>query len=526
MQTRDRAWLWLAAGATVAIRIWFLVVQKIDSDEPQHLHIAWAWTKGLVQYRDVFDNHLPLLHLLFAPVMALMPESSGIFLLMHLAILPFAVGCAALLFLFARPHFGTRTAAIAALLFSVMPPWLSTSVEFRNDTLWIFFWLLGLALLTRGKIQWAGVAFALSLLASIKAVPLFMAHILALATQGHAAVIPSVSRGTWWAGRHHAHASGLVPPAAQVPRLTLGMTAVMAAGAAVPLVLVLSWMYAAGALDEMLYGTLFFNAAAPVDPTRRISGVIGFAIVAAVISIQRRSEGHVRTHLLYFALWYVALLLGFWPILTPRDFLPLVPLAALAIAAKMPRRYLAVAAMIVAAALASYIDERLWRPREHVREDFVDAAVRLTSEDDYIFDLKGDAVFRRRAASYVYEDVGRALTANGKIPDRGPEEIAAMQCCAAIRDSAHLPPRTRAFLNQHFVGDGLLRFCGTEVRGSSFEIAVPQTYAVIARDPSRVRIDGLPYRGPRPLAAGRHTLSSGGNERVRVIWSRAAKEWM
>ena len=500
VQTRDRAWLWLAAGATIAIRLWFLVVQKIDSDEPQHLHIAWAWTNGLVQYRDVFDNHLPLLHMLFAPVMALMPESSSIFLLMRLAILPFAIGCAVLLFIFARPHFGTRTAAIAALLFSVMPPWLSISVEFRNDTLWIFFWLLGLVLLTRGKLHWAGVAFALSLLASIKAVPLLLAHALALATHGH------------------------------LNRETLKTGLRLAAGAAVPLVLTLSWMYAAGAFDEMVYGTLLFNAAAPVHPARRISGALGFAIVAGVIGISRRSEilppQRVDTHLLYFAIWYAALLLGFWPILTPRDFLPLVPLAAIAIAVKLPQRRMAVAAVLLAAAVYSYIDARLWRKEDRTREQFVDAAVRLTSEDDYVFDLKGDAVFRRRAASYVYEDVGRALTANGKIPDRGPEEISAAQCCAAIRDSTHLPPRTRAFLNQHFVGDGLLRFCGTEVRGSSFEIAVPQTYAVIARDPSRVEIDGLPYRGPRPLAAGRHTLSNGGNDRVRVIWSRAAKEWM
>ncbi|MFL6248134.1 MAG: ArnT family glycosyltransferase [Thermoanaerobaculia bacterium] len=523
VQSRNRSWLWLAAGATVAIRAAFIFAQKIDSDEPQHLHIAWAWTRGLVQYRDVFDNHLPLLHILFAPVIALMPESSTTFLLMRLAIAPIAIACSLMLYFFARPHFGERTAIVAALLFSVMPPWLATSVEFRNDTLWIFFWLAGLALLSRAKIHWAGVAFALSLLASIKAVPLLLAHGLALATQGQI-VIPSVSRGTWRKGRHDAPVDS--HPTAQVPRLTLGMTIQFAAAAAVPVFLTISWMYAAGAFDEMLYSTLFFNAAAPVAPARRISGVVGFAIVAAVMSTHRRTQMNAQTHLGYFAIWYVALLLAFWPILTPRDFLPLVPIAALMIAAKVPPRNAVVAALIVAAALASYIDERLWRPREHVREDFVDEVVRLTGPDDFVFDLKGDAVFRQRAATYVYEDVGRALTAKGKIPDRGPEDIVASQCCAAIRDSTHLPPRTRAFLNAHFVGDGLLRVCGTEVRGTSFEIAVPQTYAVVARDPARVAIDGIPYRGPRALAAGRHTLSSGGNEQVRVIWWRAAKEWL
>jgi hypothetical protein len=497
VQLRHRAWLWLAAIAAIAIRVSFAVVQKIDSDEPQHLHIAWAWTRGLVQYRDVFDNHLPLLHLMFAPVMAVMPESSSVFLLMRFAIMPIAIACSVLLYLFVRPHFGTRVAAIAALLFSVMPPWLATSVEFRNDTLWIFFWLAGLALLARVNRQttfWAGVAFSLSLLASIKAVPLLLAHALALATQG------------------------------QLNRESIRVGVRMGAAAAVPLFLTLSWMYAAGAFDEMVYSTLLFNAAAPVHPARRISGALGFAIVAGVIGINRRTENSISTHLRYFAIWYTALLLGFWPILTPRDFLPLIPLAAIAIAVYLPKRGVVVAATLIAAAIYSAVDERLWRPYDRIRERIVDEAVRLTSEDDYVFDLKGDAVFRRRAATYVYEDVGRALTEKGAIPDRGPEDIIARECCAAIRDSTHLPPRTRAFLKQHFIGDGLLRVCGTDVRGPSFEIAVPQTYAVIARDPLRVSIDGVPYRGPRALAAGRHTLSSGGNDQVRVIWWRAAKE--
>jgi hypothetical protein len=44
-----------------------------------------------------------------------------------------------------------------------------------------------------------------------------------------------------------------------------------------------------------------------------------------------------------------------------------------------------------------------------------------------------------------------------------------------------------------------------------------------------VVIDGIPYRGPRDLRAGLHSVTSGGNSRVRVIWWRAAypaKEWL
>jgi hypothetical protein len=493
------------AAATIAVRAWFILAHRIDSDEPQHLHVAWAWTQGLVQYRDVFDNHLPLLHVLFAPVLALVPESSAVFVLMRLAVAPIAIGCAWLVFTLARPSIGLHRAAAAALLFSGMPPWLSKSVEFRNDTLWIFCWLAALVLIARRRgpsFFLAGIASGLCLLASIKTVPLLLAHALALLTLR------------------------------SVPRLRDLLR--FAAGATMPVLFVILWMHAAGALDTMVYDTLLFNAAAPVSSARRIGGAITFVFVAAAIVLAGRQTASrsLSSHLNYFAIWYVSLLLAFWPILTSRDFLPLVPVAALIIATALPRTNwrTALAAAMLAATFGAIVEARIWRKSDRSREAFVDAAVRLTAPGDYVFDLKGDAVFRRRPVPLIYEDVGRALTANGTIADRGPEQIAADGCCAAVRDSSHLPPRTRAFLNRYFLDDGApLRVCGTDVRGGTFEVAVPQTYAVLAADPARVVIDGIPYRGPRDLRAGLHSVTSGGNSRVRVIWWRAAypaKEWL
>src|SRR5207253_3754922 len=56
---------------------------RFDSDEPQHLHVAWGWTQGLVQYRDVFDNHAPLFHLASAPLLRLLGERDDILLWMR-----------------------------------------------------------------------------------------------------------------------------------------------------------------------------------------------------------------------------------------------------------------------------------------------------------------------------------------------------------------------------------------------------------------------------------------------------------
>lgn len=483
----------------LVVRSWFTIVHRIDSDEPQHLHVAWGWAQGLVQYRDLFDNHLPLLHVLFAPLLAIVPEGSEVFAIARWAIAPFAIACSWLLYAFARPLFGERVAIAAALLFSVMPPWLPKSVEFRNDTLWILCWLGALALLARRSRRaflYAGIALGLSLLASIKAIPLVLAHLLVMATQRR--------------------------PIAFRAALHVAM------GMAIPLVAVGVCMLALGALDDLLFGTILFNASAPVAAARRIGGALTFAVSVPLVAVTwtragRRFDGPAA-RLGLFALWYAALLLCFWPIVTDRDFLPLVAPAAVAIAMRISERPGALVAALLVTTLSSFVYARMWRPHDDTRQQFVDAATRITAPGDFVFDLKGDSVFRRRPVYYIYEDVGRALTASGAIPDSGPEHIAARGCCAAVADSTHIPPRTREFLNEHFIGSGPLRVCGTVAEGDSFRIAVPQTYAVIAERPELVTIDGKPYRGPIHLDSGRHALARGGNARVTIVWARAAKE--
>jgi hypothetical protein len=494
VQTEPRRSLWIFIAA---VRLLFVFVYRIDSDEPQHLHVVWAWSQGLAPYREVFDNHLPLLHLLFAPVMRFVPQGSAVFLIMRLAIAPIAFAAAWLLFKFGEPLIGRPQAAIAALTFCVLPPWLPKSIEFRNDTLWIFFWLAALVLITARRtpaLVAGGVAGGFCLLASEKAVPLLLAHVAALISQRYR------------------------PSPKAVLRLALG--------ALIPLVAVAAFLYARGSLDAFFFATQRFNVLFPVPIRRRVVRGIIFVLVAPLLLSYGRDRSRelppLVRHLLLVALWYSFAIFAFCPIISPRDFLPLVPLASLAIGATNVARR-APAAILGAGILAAVWYGRLWQAPNLTRERFVDAVVRTTAADDYVFDLKGDAIFRRRPVYFIYERVGRVLTGNGTIPDRGPEEIAARGCCAAIADSSHIPPRTRAFLNRHFIDFGLLRVCGATANGDTFTIGVPQLYSVIARDPAGVTIDGLPYRGPRFLAAGEHTLMKKEREPVTIIWSRAAQ---
>src|SRR5205814_4504605 len=95
----------------VTLRVLYLFHHQVDSDEPQHLHVAWAWTKGLVPYRDVFDNHTPLFHHLAAPFVALAGERADIVLLARFAMLPFFAAALALVASIGRAVFGPRVGA-------------------------------------------------------------------------------------------------------------------------------------------------------------------------------------------------------------------------------------------------------------------------------------------------------------------------------------------------------------------------------------------------------------------------------
>src|SRR6185503_7401017 len=77
-----------AAALLLALRIYCALTLAMNSDEPQHLHVVWAWTQGLLPYRDVFDNHSPLFQLLCAPLLAWLGERADIVALMRLAMIP------------------------------------------------------------------------------------------------------------------------------------------------------------------------------------------------------------------------------------------------------------------------------------------------------------------------------------------------------------------------------------------------------------------------------------------------------
>ena len=154
MGRREILALGLISAAALALRLVYAFHHEVDPDEPQHLHVAWAWTQGLTQYRDIFDNHAPLFHLLSAPFAALIGESPRILLDMRLAMLPLYLVTLWGTYVLGRRTHSRRAGAWAAVLVGLVPVFFLKSVEYRTDDLWVALWVLALVVLLKRPWTW------------------------------------------------------------------------------------------------------------------------------------------------------------------------------------------------------------------------------------------------------------------------------------------------------------------------------------------------------------------------------------
>jgi hypothetical protein len=149
--SRKGSWLLVAClGALLFFKIEYALHMTIDSDEPQHLHTVWAWTHGLLPYRDVFDNHMPLFQFLCAPLFHVLGERADIVLLMRLAMIPLFFGMLWCVYGIADALHSPRAGVCALLVTGFCRGFFFVSTEFRTDDLWTLAWLAALLVLMRG----------------------------------------------------------------------------------------------------------------------------------------------------------------------------------------------------------------------------------------------------------------------------------------------------------------------------------------------------------------------------------------
>lgn len=501
MSRTERILLWTTAAAAVVLRALAYFRYRFDSDEQQHLHVTWGWTAGKVQYRDLFDNHAPLFHMLTAPILSILGERSDI---LHWMRAPMLVLFAVVLWAtweIARRMYDERVAAWAVALLTLFPPFFLKSLEFRTDNLWNAFWMLALVGLVRG---WRplGVGFLLGCAAATSP----KTAVLLIALIG-AAVLMRLFRGARWNARWIEAVPGFV--------IVPGALAI--------------YFLAQGALDELLYCVFTFNGRVALMREHLWIGRAIFPFTSAALAyVAWRSRGHADPSRWFFAVVmgiFTVTLAGFWPLISPRDFLPMMPLAAIFASAALTRTRRAVAALasvvvVFVGALYYYADRFENNTDWHVT--MMDQVLRLTRPGERLIDYKGETIYRERPFYYAMEIVTREQMARGIIPDTIAQDVLRTRTYAAQADGPMWPPASRAWLSDHFVNLGRLRAAGQWVKpDGSFTIGVPGEYVVLdANGEARGTLDGTAYTGARMLDAGPHRFE-GATGQVCVVWAPA-----
>ena len=471
MSKSERILFWCFSAAALVLRALAFFRYRFDSDEQQHLHVAWAWTRGLVQYRDLFDNHLPLFHLLTAPMVALLGERADILLWMRLPMLAlFGVVIWATYVLADDARIG-RWAVVLLVLF---PPFFLKSLEFRNDNLWTALWMLAMVGVVR---RWRpfviGLLLGGALMTSIKTVVLLVAFVVALRKQ------------KWME---------------------------MLAGFIVVPALLTIYFASVGALDELIYCNFTFNAQfAAARKGLWVLRVLFPILLGLILWLARRYRPHFFAVLI--AVHAIALVSIGSPI-SPREFLPLMPLAAILLATSLKEtRTFAAIAIVFIAALFYYADRFENNTDWHIT--MMHQVLGLSKPGEYLLDVKGETIFRRRPFYYVFENLTRAQMAHGIIRDTVAEDVIRTRTHVVQADGPMWPPRARAFLSENFLDMGRLRASGQWLHpDGTFTIAVPGEYMFVN--------ETGPLTRPRVFTAGVHQFMPV-QRLTAVVWAPAIR---
>jgi len=500
----ERILLWLTVAATLVLRAIAYFRYRFDSDEQQHLHVAWGWTAGKVQYRDLFDNHAPLFHMVTAPILAAFGalfggERPDILLWMRAPMLILFAIVAWATWDLARKLYDERVAAWAAALLMLFPPFFLKSLEFRTDNLWNGFWMLALVGILR---DWR--PFLVGFLLGCAAATSPKTSVLVIGLVG-AAILMRLFRGARWSARWLEAALGFI---------------------IVPGALAIYFMNA-GAMDELIYCLFTFNGKVALMREHLWIGRAIFPFTAAALAYaawrMRGVEHRWRWFLAVAMGVFTVVLAGFWPLISPRDFLPMMPLVAIFAAAALTTARNAIASIAITVAIFTgalyYYADRFENNTDwHVT--MMHQALRLTRPGERLLDYKGETIYRERPFYYAMEIVTREQMAKGMIRDTIAEDVVRTRTYAAQADGPMWPPAGRAWLSDHFVNLGRLRAAGQWVKDGAFTIGVPGEYVVLtAKGEAHGLLDGRPYTGARMLAAGVHRFD--GEQDVCVLWAPA-----
>jgi len=532
------------AGVLLWLRVLAIYHFRTNSDEQQHAHVVWAWATGRLQYRDVFDNHMPLFHMLCGPLMAMLGERADIMVPLRWAMMPFWLAALWAVYQLTAVLYSRGLAAWSALFAGTVATCFFTYTEFRADDLWGALWLLALAVAVSGEFTvrrafCSGLLMGLTVAVSLKTV--------ALLSGLAVAAVPAFVLA-WIRGER-------LNPAGTAARL-----GVIIAGIVIPTAIIALYFASKGALEIMYYCTVVHQLVPGERRWQQFSHTrwyfplsVPFMGAYAWLIFRQTPETRLairRTIIVLMPWCFLILLLSYFPDITREDDLPYVPLVPLSLVPLLVlvgtlfkndgwRRNIRAYGLPALAVFELIVTLRFHDIRRyHIRTPTQNIAdvLAITKPHEFVMDNKGEYVFRPRAFYWVIEPFTKARINRGWIQDDIPEQLTQKTVKICYLDCARPKSRTGRFIAANYLpfdpwthDMGVLgKVIGraSESGTFSFEVVIPQTYAVITEAGKAAgELDGKPYTDPVWLTPGKHEFHrTGGSGRTAIFLGDAYKK--
>jgi len=528
----------------ILIRVIHITRYAFDSDESQHLHVIWGWAHGLVQYRDLFDNHMPLFHIMFAPIVGLIGDRATILYEMRFALLPLYFVAAWCTYQIGTSLFSRRAGVWAVILAGLYTPYHFISVEFRTDNLWAPLWLLCVTVLVTGQLTvrraltaglFLGLCFGVSMKSTLFLYSIALAALATLLLVGRQKLAQSWSY------------------------LAQCVAAFVVSTAIIPAT-IMSFFALKGLWRDFRYCVFDFNFLARSTSENSLGHTIRLALTIAIAlgivvyvapriirSTESSGLAFRRVFVLMVCAFYFLALKAFWPVRSHDDDPPFYPLAAVLCSGallaasnalnglrwnrmlrEMPLpAFLALGEIFVLVAM-----QPIWKDRTKQETDLLRNVIALLQPGDYVLDCKGETVFRQRCVHAVFETITKSAIQRGLMADNAPQRcVETHTCVVATTLIKRLPPDTRRFVKRNYLAvTKNLRVAGEQLKRSAtnpsrceFEVTIPAVYEIISPDENvSGTLDGISYNGARFLAAGPHTFeSTSGAGDLVLFWAQA-----
>jgi hypothetical protein len=245
--------------------------------------------------------------------------------------------------------------------------------------------------------------------------------------------------------------------------------------------------------------------------------------------------------------FYLSALYSFWTLITRQDFLPYHPLAFVFWSAalihicksekvqalRLPRAFhsqLWPAYLVGLGLFLCVVTRPFWINSAKLETDLLRDVLALTEPGEYVFDCKGETIFRQRCYRPVLEAVTFERIQRKLIADDMPARCVQTRTCLAAPNEQ---PTwfARQFVTQNYLRvRGLTRVAGGYLRESpsqagtlEFDSVIPGSYKIInhAGEVNGI-LDGEIYKGARFLNPGKHFFRPVNEaDTLAFVWARA-----